>query len=121
MDSLTQIVLGGAIGELVAGRKMGNRAVLWGAIAGTIPDLDVFFRVFFHPIEAALVHRGFSHSLLFSILASPAFGWVFNKATKLKYGFWLWTKLFFWGIVTHPILDMLPIMEPNSYGHLRLE
>jgi hypothetical protein len=45
MDSLTQIVLGGAIGELVAGRKMGNRAVLWGAIAGTIPDLNVFFRV----------------------------------------------------------------------------
>ena len=45
MDSLTQIVLGGAIGELVARRKMGNRAVLWGAIAGTIPDLDVFFRV----------------------------------------------------------------------------
>ena len=40
-----QIVLGGAIGELVAGRKMGNRAVLWGAIARTILDLDVFFRV----------------------------------------------------------------------------
>ena len=45
MDSLTQIVLGGAIGELVAGRKMWNRAVLWGAIAGTFPDLVVFFRV----------------------------------------------------------------------------
>jgi inner membrane protein len=45
MDSLTQIVLGGAVGELIAGRRMGNKAVLWGAIAGTIPDLDVFFRV----------------------------------------------------------------------------
>ena len=111
MDSLTQIVLGGAVGELIAGRRMGNKAVLWGAIAGTIPDLDVFFRVFFHPIEAALVHRGFSHSLLFSILASPALGWVFNKATKGKHGFWLWTKLFFWGIVTHPILDMF-----TNYG-----
>ena len=61
MDSLTQIVLGGAVGELVAGKKLGNRAVLWGAVAGTIPDLDVFLRAFYHPIEAALVHRGFSH------------------------------------------------------------
>lgn len=111
MDSLTQIVLGGAIGELVAGRKMGNRAVLWGAIAGTIPDLDVFFRVFYHPIEAALVHRGFSHSLLFSLIASPLLAYFLNIATKRTYGFWLWTQLFFWGIVTHPILDMF-----TNYG-----
>jgi inner membrane protein len=111
MDSLTQIVLGGAIGELVAGRKMGNRAVLWGAIAGTIPDLDVFFRVFYHPIEAALVHRGFSHSLLFSLLVSPILAYLLNIATKRTYGFRLWTKLFFWGIVTHPILDMF-----TNYG-----
>jgi len=111
MDSLTQIVLGGAIGELIAGRRMGNRAVLWGAIAGTIPDLDVFFRVFYHPIEAALVHRGFSHSLLFSLLVSPILAYLLNIATKRTYGFWLWTKLFFWGIVTHPILDMF-----TNYG-----
>lgn len=111
MDSLTQIVLGGAIGELVAGRQLGNRAVLWGAIAGTIPDLDVFFRVFYHPIEAALVHRGFSHSLLFSLLVSPTLAYLLNIATKRAYGFWLWTQLFFWGIVTHPILDMF-----TNYG-----
>lgn len=111
MDSLTQIVLGGAIGELVAGRQMGNRAVLWGAIAGTIPDLDVFFRVFYHPIEAALVHRGFSHSLLFSLLVSPILAYLLNIATKRTYGFWLWVQLFFWGIVTHPILDMF-----TNYG-----
>ena len=41
MDSLTQIVLGAAVGEVVLGRKIGNRAMLWGAVAGTIPDLDV--------------------------------------------------------------------------------
>ena len=111
MDSLTQIVLGGAIGELVAGRQMGNRAVLWGAIAGTIPDLDVFFRVFYHPIEAALVHRGFSHSLLFSLLVSPILAYLLNIATKRNYGFRLLVQLFFWGIVTHPILDMF-----TNYG-----
>ena len=89
MDSLTQIVLGGAIGELVAGKRMGNKAVLWGAIAGTIPDLDVFLRVFYHPTEAALVHRGFSHSLLFALLAAPAIAWLMNMLTKRVYGLWL--------------------------------
>ena len=38
MDSLTQIVLGAAVGEAVLGKKIGTRAMLWGAIAGTIPD-----------------------------------------------------------------------------------
>jgi inner membrane protein len=47
---------------------MGNKAPFWGAIAGTIPDLDVFFRFFYHPIDSALVHRGFSHSILFAVL-----------------------------------------------------
>jgi len=42
MDSLTQIVLGAAVAEVVGGKKLGNKAPLWGAIAGTIPDLDVF-------------------------------------------------------------------------------
>ena len=111
MDSLTQIVLGGAIGELVAGKRMGNKALLWGAIAGTIPDLDVFFRVFYHPIEAALVHRGFSHSILFALLAGPILGWIFNRLTNNKFGLKIWIKLFFLGIITHPMLDMF-----TNYG-----
>ena len=41
MDSLSQLVLGAAVGEAVLGRKLGNKAILWGAIGGTIPDLDV--------------------------------------------------------------------------------
>ena len=46
MDSLTQIVLGASVGELVLGKKIGNKSILWGAIAGTIPDLDVLLRYF---------------------------------------------------------------------------
>ena len=46
MDSLTQAVLGAACGEAVLGRKIGNKALVWGAIAGTIPDLDVVAQVF---------------------------------------------------------------------------
>jgi len=29
MDSITQIVLGAAVGEAVGGRKMGNKAPFW--------------------------------------------------------------------------------------------
>lgn len=111
MDSLTQIILGAAVGEAVAGKKMGNRAPFWGAIAGTIPDLDVFMRFFYHPIDAALVHRGFSHSLVFAILFSPIFAWLVYRLYQRKNEYSLWVKLFFWGIVTHPILDMF-----TNYG-----
>jgi len=41
MDSFTQIALGAAVGETVLGKKVGNRAMVWGAVGGTIPDLDI--------------------------------------------------------------------------------
>jgi len=111
MDSLTQIVLGAAIGEAVGGRKMGAKAALWGAIGGTIPDLDVFLTFLYHPIDAALVHRGFSHSLLFAILAGPILGWLFHRLTKRKYDQRMWIMLWFFSIVTHPLLDIF-----TNYG-----
>ncbi|MEL6140713.1 MAG: metal-dependent hydrolase, partial [Bacteroidota bacterium] len=52
MDSLTQIVLGAAVGEATLGRKVGNRAMLWGAIGGTIPDLDVFANLATDPVSS---------------------------------------------------------------------
>lgn len=77
MDSLTQMVLGAAMGELVLGQKVGNKAVLWGAIAGTIPDLDVLASLFLDDLRANEVHRGLTHSLLFSLVAAPLFGrWI---------------------------------------------
>ena len=76
MDSLTQIILGASVAEAVAGKKMGNKAALYGAIAGTIPDLDVFLRFFYHPVETVLLHRGFSHSILFALIVSPVLAWL---------------------------------------------
>ena len=106
MDSLTQIVLGAAVGEAVLGKKIGNRAMLWGAIAGTIPDLDVFVRYFTDPITATEMHRGFSHSLVFAVLMAPILGWIANKIhRKREIGLKPWMKLFFLCVVTHPLLD----------------
>lgn len=104
MDSLTQIVLGAAVGQAVAGRQIGNRAMLYGAIAGTIPDLDVIASNFTDTVSALEIHRGFTHSILFSVLFAPVFGYLFSLFEKQAN----WKKLswlFFWGFVTHPLLD----------------
>lgn len=107
MDSLTQIVLGAAVGEAVLGKKVGNKAMLWGAIAGTIPDLDVFIKYFTDPITTTELHRGISHSLFFSIVMAPILGWLvsqlYQKKNEASVKNWSW--LFFWALVTHPILD----------------
>jgi len=106
LDSLTQIVLGAAVGNATLGKRIGNKAILYGAIAGTIPDLDVIFGKFTDTITAVEWHRGFSHSILFCVLFSPVFGWLVNKIErKLNLGWKPWAKLFFWGMFTHPLLD----------------
>ncbi|MGV6831051.1 MAG: metal-dependent hydrolase [bacterium] len=112
MDSLTQIVLGAACGEAVLGKKIGNRALLFGAIGGTIPDLDVIVGniLYSNQIDAMLFHRGFMHSILFSIIGAFLFGWItyklYNsgkrKGTTIPKD---WVLLFYWSLFTHPLLD----------------
>lgn len=104
MDSLTQIVLGAAVGEVVLGRKVGNKAMLYGAIAGTIPDLDVFVGNFYNTVTALEIHRGFSHSVVFSILTAPIFGFLISRIHQ-QASWKDWSKLMFWGLFTHPLLD----------------
>ncbi|TNJ46516.1 metal-dependent hydrolase [Tamlana fucoidanivorans] len=112
MDSLTQIVLGAACGEAVLGKKIGNKALLFGAIGGTIPDLDVIVGswLYGNEIDAMLFHRGFMHSILFSVLAAFLLGWLVYKLYNTGKRRHLttqhsWTLLFFWSLFTHPILD----------------
>ena len=107
MDSLTQIVLGAAVGEVVAGRRLGNKAILWGAVGGTIPDLDVLFGLFATDLQNLLWHRGVTHSIVFALVMGPVMGWLLNQFYLRKDGHnrRLWTQLFFWAIFTHPLLD----------------
>lgn len=104
MDSLTQIALGASVGEAVLGKKIGNKAPLYGALAGTLPDLDVLFTGFMDYSSALLFHRGISHSLLFALLAAVLFSQVivkFERHKRAKDWFWL----FFLAFVTHAFLD----------------
>ncbi len=112
MDSLTQIVLGAACGEIALGKKIGNKALLFGAIGGTIPDLDVIFGYIFfsNSIDQLAFHRGFMHSFLFAFLSPFVFGWItyllYNTKSRLgstNLKDWIW--LYFLSIITHPILD----------------
>ena len=79
MDSLTQITLGAAIGEAVLGRKIGNKAMLWGGIAGTLPDLDVFANAVADEISALAFHRAITHSVFFAALAPLVLGWLIHR------------------------------------------
>ncbi|MDC1161902.1 metal-dependent hydrolase [Tenacibaculum sp.] len=112
MDSLTQIVLGAACGEMVLGKKIGNRAILFGAIGGTIPDLDVVLGSLFYSneIDKLAFHRGFMHSIVFAILASVIIGVIVYKLydSKGRKGMTTvkdWINLFLLSILTHPLLD----------------
>ena len=106
MDSLTQIVLGAGVAEACVGKKIGNRAILWGAILGTVPDLDVFIQPLYDTVDAMYVHRAFSHSLLFFVLAAPVFGWLLGRIYKRSnVSFRSWTIMSFLVLFTHAILD----------------
>ncbi len=88
MDSLTQIVLGSAVAQATLGKKIGNRAMVWGAIAGTIPDLDVIANWFMTPVDALAFHRGPTHSAFNLILFSFLLGWLVHKMYQLPYHKW---------------------------------
>lgn len=105
MDSLTQLTLGAAVGEAVLGRKLGNKAILWGAVCGTLPDLDVLV-----PLGDAVrdftYHRGPSHSLLVLAAFTPLMVWLITKlhphTAHRRLG---WYALVYLVFATHVLLD----------------
>lgn len=114
MDSLTQATLGAAVGELVLGRRLGNRAIAWGALFGTLPDLDVLFFPFFDQAGWLWWHRGPSHSLVVMIAASVLLArplsrmWKRDRIGPMLTG---WFVLLVWS--THVLIDCF-----TSYGTL---
>ena len=106
MDSLTQIVLGASVGELILGKQVGRRAALWGGMIGTLPDLDVVSRVFTGELEYLVAHRGVTHSLLFCVVAAPIMGWLIHRLYRERWATTRgWTWLAFWCLLTHTLLD----------------
>lgn len=84
MDSITQAALGGVVGELVLGRKLGWKGMVWGLFFGTLPDLDIIVYPWLDEVERLKWHRGISHSLLFMIVASFAFAKPLERLHRKK-------------------------------------
>ena len=81
MDSLTQILLGGAIAAAVAPARHRRAALLAGAALGTLPDLDSLPIMLFSddPVTLMTVHRSFSHSLFVLPLLGTLIWWLFRR------------------------------------------
>lgn len=112
MDSLTHIVLGACVGELLAGKKMGRKAMLWGAAAQSLPDIDFVASFWSSPAEDLLAHRGFTHSFLFILLLTPLLSLLakrWNRSSHFSLNEWF----VFFGVqmAIHVLIDVM-----NAYG-----
>lgn len=70
VEWITQAALGALIGELILGRRLGNRALAWGALFGILPKFDVLLYPLLDTAQKLAWHRGPSHSLLIMGLGS---------------------------------------------------
>jgi len=112
MDSLTHIALGACMGEAFAGKKVGKKAMLWGALAQSIPDIDFVAATWLNTSENLLAHRGFTHSLLFGVAAAfllTFFAERWHRPHNISFARWL--AFFTAVILTHIFLDAF-----NNYG-----
>lgn len=91
--------------------------MLWGAIAQTIPDLDVFSRFWLDTPQSLLAHRGFTHSFLFVLLASPFLaGLCKGLSRNPSMSLLRWMALFAVELSVHNLVDSL-----TTYGTAWLE
>jgi len=109
MDSISQAALGAAVGEAVLGRQAGYRAALWGAVAGTIPDLDVVAYPLMDEVTRLGWHRGYSHSIMFTLAGAVLLAWLISKIHKRYATRKEWTWLVFLAFFTHILLDSFTV------------
>lgn len=117
MDSITHVVLGAVIGEACFGKKLGKKAMLIGAGAQSIPDIDFVDGIWLRPVDDLLAHRGITHSIFFIVLTAVLIGWLaFALDKKKKISFSSWILLFGLEMSVHLLLDCF-----NCYGTGLLE
>ncbi|MDR1198882.1 MAG: metal-dependent hydrolase [Prevotellaceae bacterium] len=112
MDTISHALIGAVTGEIVAGGKLGKKAVLWGTAIANLPDLDVIAQPFLKPAQSLLFHRGPSHSILFCVLIIPLIVklmTIIHKKTKKNRIDWI--RLVSWCLFSHIFIDCF-----NSYG-----
>lgn len=104
MDSVTQAVLGAAVGQAVLGRRLGWKAAALGALGGTLPDLDVLWSDA-DAVSYFVGHRGVTHSLFFGPLLALPLAWA-GRRWKPDIALAPWWCFWMLVLVTHPLLDL---------------
>ena len=100
------------MGEAFAGKTVGKKAMLWGALAQSIPDIDFVAASWLNTSENLLAHRGFTHSILFGLAASVLMTFFAEKWHRPhNISFRRWLAFFTAVILTHIFLDAF-----NNYG-----
>lgn len=103
------MALGAAVSVAVMGRHTAvYKAALWGAVVGTLPDLDVLID-HGEPIANMVLHRAESHSLFWLTLASLPLA---AGVARLQGQWALWRRwwLAVWLVLlTHPLLDVMTV------------
>ena len=109
MDSLTQMALGAAVTVAVMGRRTAAwKAAAWGALAGTLPDLDAFIDHGDAVLNMTL-HRADSHSLLWLTLGAPVLAWIVSRWQGEAALFKRWWLALWLALFTHPLLDTMTV------------
>lgn len=109
MDSLTQIALGATLAASLVPSEQRRRALAYGAVLGTLPDLDVLVR-YADPVADFTYHRSFSHSLLVLTLAAPLLWRLARQLdARIRQAPGRWLLAFWLVLITHPLLDAMTI------------
>ena len=109
MDSLTQVALGAAVGEATLGSKVGSRALLWGAVCGTLPDLDVLVSLG-DAVRDFTYHRSATHSLIVLAALSPLMVWLILRVHPQTAVYrYRWLALVYLAFATHVLLDSFTV------------
>lgn len=109
MDSLSQAALGAAVAVAVMRRRTAVwKAAAFGAVAGTLPDLDVFID---HgdPVLDMVLHRAETHALFWLTLFSLPFGWVMAALARERAQWRRWWLAAWLALITHPLLDAMTV------------
>jgi len=105
VDSITQAVLGASVAGVCAPEGQRRKALLFGAVLGTVPDLDVVID-YGSDVANFTYHRGFSHSLLvlapFSVLLWLALRRWWAPVRDAPNA---WLAAISLTLLTHPLLD----------------
>jgi len=110
------------VGQAGFADRLGRRALVWGAVGGLIPDLDVLAMTSQDPFAEFIYHRGFTHSLWFGPLAGPLIGWAIWRFYRWRgrsapgepgepAALSAWMGLMALALLTHPLIDVF-----TSYG-----